>query len=82
VYADDAAPLLPKGTVLHAIMWHDNTAKNPFNPDPDAQITYGQRTVDEMSSAWLSWYYMSDEDYKQEVEARRARRAVVTTSSN
>jgi hypothetical protein len=35
-----------------------------------------------MSSAWLSWYYMSDEDYKQEVEARRARRAVVTTSSN
>ena len=81
VYADDAAPLLPKGTVLHAIMWHDNTAKNPFNPDPDAQITYGQRTVDEMSSAWLSWYYMSDEDYKQEVEARRARRAVVTTTS-
>ena len=54
--------------------------QNPF--DPDAQITYGQRTVDEMSSAWLSWYYMSDEDYKQEVEARRARRAVVTTSSN
>ena len=25
VYADDAAPLLPAGTVLHAIMWHDNS---------------------------------------------------------
>ena len=74
VYADDAAPLLPKGTMLHAIMWHDNTAKNPFNPDPDAQITYGQRTVDEMSSAWLSWYYMSDEEYEREVAERRARR--------
>jgi len=74
VYGDDAAPLLPVGTVLHSIMWHDNTARNPFNPDPDAQITYGQRTVDEMSSAWISWYYMSDEQFKQETEARRARR--------
>ncbi|MBI4888564.1 MAG: cytochrome c [Acidobacteria bacterium] len=82
VYDDDAAPLLPAGTVLHAIMWHDNSAKNPFNNDPDAQITYGQRTVDEMSSAWLSWYYMSDEEYKQELAERRARRSAVTTSSN
>jgi hypothetical protein len=80
VYSDDAAPLLPAGTVLHSIMWHDNTAKNPFNPDPDAQITYGQRTIDEMGSAWLSWYFMSDEDFKQETEARRARRAALTSS--
>jgi len=78
VYSDDAAPLLPAGTVLHSIMWHDNTAKNPFNPDPDAQITYGQRTIDEMGSAWLSWYYMSDEEFKNETEARRARRTTST----
>jgi hypothetical protein len=81
VYRDDAAPLLPAGTVLHSIMWHDNTRNNPFNPDPDAQITYGQRTVDEMASAWISWYFMSDEDYQKELEARRAPRAPVTTSS-
>ena len=80
VYSDDAAPLLPAGTVLHSIMWHDNTAKNPFNPDPDAQITYGQRTIDEMGSAWLSWYFMSDEDFKKETEERRARRATLTSS--
>lgn len=80
VYADDAAPLLPAGTVLHAIMWHDNTSRNPFNPDPDAQITYGQRTVDEMSSAWLSWYYMSDEEYQKELEERRARRNRLTST--
>ena len=77
VYSDDAAPLLPAGTVLHSIMWHDNTAANPFNPDPDAQITYGQRTIDEMASAWISWYYMSDEDFKKETEARRARRTTL-----
>lgn len=80
VYSDDAAPLLPAGTVLHSIMWHDNTAANPFNPDPDAQITYGQRTIDEMASAWISWYYMSDEDFQKETEARRARRTILTSS--
>ena len=80
VYGDDAAPLLPAGTVLHSIMWHDNTAGNPFNPDPDAQITYGQRTIDEMASAWISWYYMSDEDLKKETAARRARRSPQTDS--
>ena len=26
-----------------------------------------------MASAWISWYYMSDEDFKKETEARRAR---------
>jgi hypothetical protein len=72
VYGDDAAPLLPAGTVLHSIMWHNNSASNPFNPDPDAQITYGQRTIDEMASAWISWYFMSDDDLKKEAEARRA----------
>lgn len=72
VYGDDAAPLLPAGTILHSIMWHDNTDANKSNPDPDAQITWGQRTIDEMGSAWISYYYMSDTDYKKEMEARKA----------
>jgi mono/diheme cytochrome c family protein len=80
VYADDAAPLLPAGTVLHSIMWHNNTASNPFNPDPDAQITYGQRTIDEMASAWISWYFMSDEELKKEMDARRAAKSVPTST--
>ena len=32
VYADDAAPLLPAGTVLHMIGIHDNTAGEPAQP--------------------------------------------------
>ena len=80
VYDDLSAPLLPAGTVLHSIMWHDNTAANPFNPDPDAQITYGQRTIDEMASAWISWYYMSDDDFKKETEMRRASRRTLTSA--
>jgi hypothetical protein len=32
IYADDTAPLLPKGTVLAFTAWHDNTANNPTTP--------------------------------------------------
>jgi mono/diheme cytochrome c family protein len=80
VYADDAAPLLPAGTILHSIMWHDNSDQSRFNPDPDAQITWGGRTVDEMASAWLSYYYMSDEDFKKETEARKTAHRTLTSA--
>ena len=80
VYADDAAPLLPAGTMLHTIMWHDNSDSMRSNPDPDAQIVGGLRTVDEMSSAWLSYYYMSDEDFKKETDARKAQQKTLTST--
>src|SRR5713101_4900400 len=80
LYGDDAAPLLPAGTVLHSISWHDNTAANKSNPDPDAQVSWGERTVDEMGSSWLSYYYMSDEDFKKEVEARKAKQRTLTSA--
>jgi hypothetical protein len=79
VYADDQAPLLPAGTLLHTIMWHDNSPENRNNPDPDAQITNGLRTVDEMSSAWLSYYYMSDEQFKAELAERKAKQQTLTS---
>ena len=71
LYAEDEQPLLPAGTVLHMTSWYDNSAGNKFNPDPDNLITYGQRTVDEMGVAWVSYYYLSDEEFKQQVEARK-----------
>jgi hypothetical protein len=69
-YADDAAPLLPAGTILHVIAWHDNSAANRINPDPRNWAGYGGRTLDEMSFAWMSYYYLSDDDYKRELERR------------
>ena len=33
IYDDDAAPLLPKGTVIHVTAWYDNTKANKNNPD-------------------------------------------------
>ncbi|HEV2202081.1 MAG TPA: hypothetical protein VGR73_19860 [Bryobacteraceae bacterium] len=63
IYADDAAPVFPKGTVIHVTAWYDNTRANPNNPDPDQWVGYGDRTVDEMGHAWMNVTYLSDEEY-------------------
>ena len=80
-YADDAAPLLPKGTVLRITAWHDNTVANKSNPDPNQWVGSGDRTVDEMAHAWVNVTYMPEEDFKAEVEKRKASTSVKTTDS-
>ena len=74
-YEDDVTPLLPAGTMLHTILWHDNTAQNRSNPDPRNWVGYGQRTIDEMAFAWVTWTYLEEEDYKAMVADRAKRRA-------
>jgi hypothetical protein len=77
LYDDDNQPLLPAGTVLHMISWYNNSPQNKFNPDADNTITYGQRTIDEMGGAWISYYNLSEGEYKQQVEARKAKQALI-----
>jgi len=44
-----ATPLaLKKGTRLEWMAWFDNSANNPRNPDPMAEVRYGQQSWDEM----------------------------------
>jgi mono/diheme cytochrome c family protein len=74
-YADDAAPLLPKGTILHVVGWHDNSAANKYNPDPRNWVGFGNRSIDDMSFAWMSFHYMSDGEYAEMLQQRRAARA-------
>ncbi|MBV9743303.1 MAG: cytochrome c [Acidobacteriia bacterium] len=74
IYADDAAPVLPKGTVIHVRAWHDNTATNPNNPDPNQWVGWGDRTVDEMAHAWVNVTYISDEDYNEWVAKHKPTR--------
>jgi hypothetical protein len=64
IYTDEAAPVLPKGTVIRITAWHDNTAANPNNPDPDQWVGQGDRTVDEMAHAWVNVTYITEQDYK------------------
>ena len=72
VYADDVAPLLPKGTLLKVTAWHDNTAAKKSNPDPNQWVGWGDRTVDEMAHAWINIVYLKDDEYKAELEKRRS----------
>jgi hypothetical protein len=71
-YADEVAPLLPAGTIMHVISWHDNSVANKYNPDPRNWVGFGNRTTDDMSRHWLTFYYMSDEEFKAEVAERSA----------
>jgi hypothetical protein len=76
IYADDVAPLLPKGTMLVFTAWHDNTKENPNNPDPEQWIGWGDRTVDEMAHAWVDVTYLEQDDFDKKVAARKAKKAV------
>jgi hypothetical protein len=78
VFDDDVAPLLPKGTILKITSWHDNTRNNKNNPDPDQWVGWGDRTVDEMAHAWVNITYMSDEDFKAELEKRKTATSTTT----
>ena len=73
MFEDDAAPLLPAGTILHTISIHDNTAGNRLNPDPSKWVGYGQRSTDEMANAHLTAVFLGDEDYERLTAERRAR---------
>ena len=39
---------LPKGTVIHATAYYDNSAANKSNPDPTQDVWWGDQTFEEM----------------------------------
>ena len=80
-YQDDAAPLVPAGTVIHIISFHDNSAANRANPDPRNWVGYGDRTIDEMGFSWIGWIDLTPEEYEKELAARTAARQRATTST-
>src|SRR5262245_3235956 len=81
VYADDAAPLLPAGTMLHLIGIHDNTSANRRNPDPAMWAGFGERSVDDMLQVWLNIVYLDDAEYQRLVDERKAKPAATTTAT-
>jgi hypothetical protein len=78
IYEDDAAPIYPKGTVIHVSAWYDNTRANKDNPDPEQWVGYGDRTVDEMAHAWMNVVYYTDAEYQAILEQRKAKSARTT----
>jgi mono/diheme cytochrome c family protein len=70
IFSEDAAPVYPKGTVIHVTAFYDNTTNNKNNPDPNQWVGFGDRTVDEMAHAWMNVYYLSDAEYADLVKKR------------
>lgn len=54
---------LPKGTELNAYAHFDNSSDNPFNPDPSAEVRWGEPTTAEMMYAFFM-YTVDDEKLK------------------
>ena len=79
IYAKDAAPVLPKGTIIKTTAWHDNTPGNKSNPDPTQWVTYGQRSVDEMAISNEGVIYITEADY-QRILAERKQKATDVSS--
>jgi len=82
VYKDDVAPLLPAGTVLHAIGVHDNTSANRRNPDPSMWAGFGERSVDDMLQLRLAVVYLDDAEYQAQVAERKTKVTQVLTGGN
>lgn len=72
-YVEEVQPLIPKGSMLHVTSWYNNSNSNPWAGDSRNWVGFGQRSTDDMSFSWISWYELSDEEYTAAVEERRAR---------
>jgi hypothetical protein len=45
--------LLPKGTRLETTTHYDNSANNPYNPNPKIDVAYGPQSTDEMAVSFI-----------------------------
>ncbi|MGD1095866.1 MAG: cytochrome c [Bryobacteraceae bacterium] len=52
-YYLETPKLLPRGTRIECTAVFDNSANNPFNPNPAATVLWGPQTWDEMMIGWL-----------------------------
>jgi len=80
-YQESVAPLLPAGTILHTIGWHDNSANNKYNPDARNWTGFGNRSIDDMSFAWLSWITLPQDEFTARVAARKGTRPASTQNN-
>jgi mono/diheme cytochrome c family protein len=59
----------PKGTVLECLAHYDNSAFNPFNPDPNAEVRDGEQTHQEMMNGFF-FYVLEHERLGLRIDGR------------
>ena len=71
-YAEDAAPLLPRGTVLKVTGYFDNTTANKNVVDPRNWSGLGHRSIDNMLVMIAQGVSLTDAQFSEEVARRRS----------
>ena len=72
-YAEDAAPLLPRGTLLHVTAYFDTTPDNKNVVDPRNWGGLGHRSIDNMAIVFTPGLVLDDEEFAEEMAKRRMR---------
>jgi len=73
VYEDDAAPLLPKGTIVHLMGFLDTTANNKNPADPRNWAGGGRRSIANMFIDLGYSVALTEEQFQAEMAKRRAK---------
>ena len=79
VYEDDAAPLLPAGTLVHVMAWYDNSVTNKNVVDPRNWKGWGNRSIDDMLVGITRMVDLTEEEFQAEVAARGGDQAFATS---
>jgi len=71
-YSEEVQPLIPKGSMIHVTSWFNNSKSNPWAGDSRNWVGFGQRSTDDMSFSWISYYELTDDEYEAAVAERHA----------
>jgi hypothetical protein len=71
IYKENYQPLIPKGTVLHAIAWFDNSLTNENVTDPRNLSTFGNGSLNNMFIVFNQAEFLTDEEYVEEIKKRK-----------
>ena len=69
-YSEEVQPLIPKGSMIHVTSWFNNSKSNPWAGDSRNWVGFGQRSTDDMSFSWISYYELTDDEYEAAVAER------------
>jgi hypothetical protein len=72
-FADEAAPLLPRGTILRITGYFDTTPANKNVTDPRNWSGLGHRSIDNMMNQLGEVDLLTDEEFQQEMVDRRTK---------
>jgi hypothetical protein len=64
---------LSKGVTMHCTAHFDNSADNPYNPDPESPVRWGDQTWEEMMIGWFDIAVAKDAKIGEVLPARERR---------